>query len=211
MKVILLTNVENVGLAGDVASVKNGYFRNFLNPRSMAVEATEGNLKMMENRRKQLREEAEKLVQEARESGEKLRDLTINFVMKAGANDRLFGSVATGDIAEKLKEQGYEIEKRQIVIPYPIKEVGTFPAMVKVHTHVQVPINVVVEREQTEEEIAEAKAAEEAAAEEAAAEEAAAEEAAAEEAPAEAASEGSETAGAEAGEEEKTAEEPPAE
>jgi len=201
MKIILLTNVENVGLAGDVASVKNGYFRNFLNPRSMAVEATAGNLKMRESRRKKLREEAEKLVQEAKASGEKLRDVTINFVMKAGANDRLFGSVSTADIAGKLNEQGYEVDKRQVVIPYPIKEVGKFSATVKIHTHVHVPIKVVVEREKSEEEIA----AEAAAAEEAAAAQAQAEEAASEEAPAE---DGEATA---ATEENAAEEEPPAE
>lgn len=203
MKIILLTNVENVGLAGDVASVKNGYFRNFLSPRSMAVEATTGNLKMMESRRKKLREEAEKFVQEARESGEKLRDVTITFTMKAGANDRLFGSVSTADIAGKLNEQGYEVEKRQIVIPYPIKEVGTFGATVKIHTHVHVPIKIVVEREQTEEEIA---------AEAEAAEDAAAAEAEAEAAEAEAGEGGEENAPAEESTaDEKTAEEPPAE
>ncbi len=167
MKVILLKNVENVGLAGDVAAVKNGYFRNFLSPRSMAIAASAGNLKMMESRRKSLRAEAEKLVLEARESGEKLREVTITFSMKAGANDRLFGSVSTADIAERLLEEGYEIDKRQVVIPYAIKELGKFSATVKIHTHVHVPIKVVVERELSEQEIADeaAEAAELAAAE----------------------------------------------
>jgi large subunit ribosomal protein L9 len=155
MKVILLKNVENVGLAGDVAAVKNGYFRNFLSPRSMAIEASSGNLKMMEHRRKSLRAEAEKLVLEAREAGEKLREVTITFTMKAGANDRLFGSVSQVDIAERLVAEGYEVDKRQVVIPYPIKEVGKFSATVKIHTHVHVPVKVVVERERSEEEIAE--------------------------------------------------------
>lgn len=152
MKIILLSNVENVGLAGDVASVKNGYYRNFLNPRQMAVEATPGNLKMMEARRKKLRAEAEKVVQQARQEGDKLREVVLKFTMKAGANDRLFGSVNAGDIAEALGAQGYTVEKRQVVIPYAIKEIGTFSATVKVHTHVHVPVKVIVEKEQVVEE-----------------------------------------------------------
>lgn len=170
MKVILLSNVENVGLAGDVASVKNGYYRNFLGPRSMAVEASAGNLKMMEARRKKLRAEAEKVVQEARDAGAKLRDLTLRFVMKAGANDRLFGSVTAGDIAERLTLEGHPVEKRQVVIPYAIKEVGTFSATVKVHTHVHVPVKVIVEREAVVEEAPETEAVEAGAEGEAAAE-----------------------------------------
>jgi large subunit ribosomal protein L9 len=152
MKVILLSNVENVGLAGDVASVKNGYYRNFLGPRSIAVEATPGNLKMMEARRKALRAEAERQVEEARDAGAKLRDLTLTFTMKAGQNDRLFGSVGAQDIADRLSQEGHAVEKRQVVIPYAIKQIGTFAATIKVHTHVHVPIKVVVLREKTEEE-----------------------------------------------------------
>jgi large subunit ribosomal protein L9 len=163
MKVILLSNVENVGLAGDVANVKNGYYRNFLGPRQIAVEATDGNLKMMEARRKSLRAEAERQVAEAKDAGAKLRDFTVTFTMKAGANDRLFGSVTSQDIADRLTAEGHPVDKRQVVIPYAIKQLGNFSATVKVHTHVQVPIRVVVLRERTEEEILDEAAALEAA------------------------------------------------
>lgn len=168
MRIILLDNVENVGLAGDVANVKNGFYRNYLQPRQIAVEATDGNLKMYEQRRKKLREEAQKKVEAARGEAERVREVVLTFVRRAASNNRLFGSVTADDIAAALNEQGYEFTKRDVVIPGPLKDVGAHSATIKVHSHVHVPIQVVIEREVTEEEAAEAEEEERMAAERAA-------------------------------------------
>lgn len=161
MKVILLSSVESVGLPGDVASVKNGYYRNFLGPRGMAVVATPSNLKTWESRRASMRAEAEAQVKDAESVGERLKEIVINFSKRAAANDRLYGSVTGGDIAEQLALEGYEVEKRNIVLPGPIKSIGEFRAVVKIHSHVHIPVKIVVVKEITEEE---ARAAEEEAA-----------------------------------------------
>lgn len=161
MKVILLSSVESVGLPGDVASVKNGYYRNFLGPRGMAVVATASNLKTWESRRASMRAEAEAQVKDAESVGDRLKEIVINFSKRAAANNRLYGSVTGGDIAEQLAAEGYEVEKRNIVLPGPIKSIGEFTAVVKIHSHVHIPVKIIVVKEITEEE---ARAAEEEAA-----------------------------------------------
>lgn len=145
MKVILLKNVENVGLPGETAEVKPGHYRNFLLPRGWAVEATRGNLKMLQSRRQKLSHEAETIVKEADEIGAKLKEVTLTFIEKASDNERLFGSVTPADIADKLTAEGFDIHKRHVALSEPIKSVGSFQAMVKLHSNVSVPVKVVVE------------------------------------------------------------------
>lgn len=146
MKVILYQSVENLGLPGEIASVKPGYYRNFLGPRGIASPATPGNLKQLESRRKRLEAEASKLVNAAKAIGDRLKGVTLTFVMRAGTNDRLFGSVTSADVAEKLAEQGIEVDRRKIAVP-AIKTVGTYTAKVKLHANIASPITIVVERE----------------------------------------------------------------
>jgi large subunit ribosomal protein L9 len=152
MKVILLKHVENVGLPGEVASVANGYYRNFLLPRRLALEATESNLKSLASKREKLRKDAEKVVEAAEELGARLQSLTLKFVEKVSEKDRLFGSITTTDIARKLESIGYKLQRRNIALPQVIKTVGTFSANVRIHSNVSVPITIVVEKEAGEEE-----------------------------------------------------------
>lgn len=148
MKVILFQTVENVGLPGDIAAVKPGYYRNFLGPRGIAVEASPGNLKQLEQKRKKLQEEAAKLVSSAKEVGERLKEATLTFVMRAGENDRLFGSVTSADVAEKLSELGFDVDKRRISVP-SIKTLGKFSARVKLQANMAAPVTIIVERDKS--------------------------------------------------------------
>ena len=145
MEVILFETVANLGVRGKICQVRPGYFRNFLSPRGMAVEATAGNIKALQDKIKKLEREAEEEVKEARTEAEKLNDLTLNFEMKCGESGKLFGSVTNMSIAEKLKEAGFEIDRHKIVIPNPIKDLGTHPILIKVHHHVSATISILVE------------------------------------------------------------------
>ncbi|MBI1785569.1 50S ribosomal protein L9 [Candidatus Sumerlaeota bacterium] len=162
MKVILFKSVENLGLPGEITEVKAGYFRNFLQPRGIAVEASPGNLKSLEQKRKKLAAEAAKIVKAAEALGEQLKGVTLTFTLKAGENDRLFGSVTTADVADQLAGMGFEIDRKRISLPSSIKTLGTYNAKVKLEGNVNVPIAVIVKRdgppikeEKTEEKTAE--------------------------------------------------------
>lgn len=159
MKVVLFENVESLGLPGDIASVKPGYFRNYLSPRGMAVEATPGNLKMYERKMSKLRAESEKILAAARAVVDRLNDVKVEFEMRAGQNGRLFGSVTTADVAEKLQAMGFEeVDKRKVAMA-AIKETGKFTAKVRLQGSVAATIHVIVKREGAEEEEAAAAAA----------------------------------------------------
>ena len=144
MKVILLENVDNIGLPGQTADVRPGYYRNFLLPRSLAVEATASNLKGLEHKRKKLEKEAERIMGEARSTGDRLREVSLKFVEKVADQGKLFGSVTAGDIQARLAELGFDIDRRKIGVDH-IKTVGKFTANIKLHTTLSVPITILVE------------------------------------------------------------------
>lgn len=145
MKVILLENMDNLGLPGNLAEVRPGYYRNFLQPRGIAVEATTHNLRALEERRRHLQRKAEVIMNEAKSLGDRLRGVTLKFIEKVGENNRLFGSVTTGDIAARLAELGFEIDRRKIHLSEAIKATGKFIANVKLHTQLSAPVTVIVE------------------------------------------------------------------
>lgn len=147
MQIILMENVENVGLPGELANVKPGYFRNFLGPRGLAVKATPGNLKSLEEKRAKLDKAAEEIRGAAKELGVRLQAVPLKFVEKNSETGRLFGSVSTGDIARKLGEQGFEIDRRQIAMRQAIKDIGTYSAVVKLHAGHSVTIEIEVDPE----------------------------------------------------------------
>lgn len=147
MQIILMGNVENVGLPGELANVKRGYFRNYLGPRGLAVRATPGNLKSLEEKRAKLDKEADKIRGAAKELGVRLQAVPLKFVEKNSETGRLFGSVSTGDIARKLAEQGFDIDRRQIAMRQAIKEIGSFSAVVKLHAGHSVTIAIEVDPE----------------------------------------------------------------
>jgi large subunit ribosomal protein L9 len=148
MQVILRERLENLGNAGDVVSVKPGYARNYLVPKGLAYEATDANLKRIGREREQaVRREAE-AVGAARESAKAIEGLSVTFTARAGEEGKLFGSITSSDIAEKLAEQGVEIDRRQIQLDEPIKALGVFTVPVRLHSEVRPELKVWVVKEE---------------------------------------------------------------
>ena len=150
MKVILISDVENVGVVGDIKEVKNGMARNYLFPRKLAVKATESNLKAWKSKIEAIRLRKTEVLENAKTLAEKLEGLEISISAKAGEEDRLFGSVTSQNISDALKEKGFEISRRDILLDGTLKELGTYTVALKLHTDVtqQVTVNVVKEEEQ---------------------------------------------------------------
>jgi large subunit ribosomal protein L9 len=147
MQIILQEDVEKLGHRGDVVSVKPGYARNFLLPKKLAVEATPGNMKALERIRGALSKKTATELDAAKKQAELLSQVSLKFTRKTGENDRMFGSVTTGDIADGLKAQGFSIDKRQVQLADPLKALGEFPVTVKVFRDVAAEIKVHVEKE----------------------------------------------------------------
>lgn len=148
MDAILFENVQNLGSRGSVVTVAPGYFRNFLSPRGLAVEATESNKCRLQDKLKRLERLALEEAKAARSEAERLEDLTLTFRLKAGEDDKLFGSVTNINIAEALAEAGYEIDRHHIAIPEAIKRLGMFTVEVKLHHEVTAKVKVLVEKEE---------------------------------------------------------------
>lgn len=149
MKVILISDVENIGSVGDVKEVKNGMARNYLFPRKLAIKATETNLKAWESRIEAIRLRKTEILENARALGEKLEGLEISIPAKSGEEGRLFGSITSQNISDALGEKGFEISRRDIALDGTIKALGTYSVALKLHTNVTRHITVnVVEEEQ---------------------------------------------------------------
>ncbi len=153
MKVILRQDFENLGKFGDIVNVRDGYARNFLIPRKIALPATPGNIKMIENEKKQRAFKLERERLSAQQLAEKLAGLEITIPMRAGENERLFGSVTVQMIANEIAKMGFEIERRKILLDEPIKSLGNYEVVVKLHPEVtaRVKVNVVRAEEEREE------------------------------------------------------------
>lgn len=142
MKVILLTEVKGLGKADDVVEVNDGYARNLLFKKNLALEATPVNLNAIKLKKGSLAEKARRELLEAKENGKKLSDQRISLTMKSGEGGRLYGAVTAMDIAAILEKQGYKIDKKHILIKTPIKAVGSFEVTLKLHADVSVNITV---------------------------------------------------------------------
>lgn len=149
MKVILQEDVRNLGKMGDVANVSDGYARNYLIPKNLAIEANVKNVKSLEHEKRKLEDKAKKIRNEALGLSERLSSLTLTLRAKAGEEEKLFGSVTNKDVAEALKAEGLDIDRKRILLDEPIKRLGSYTVGVKVHPEVtaQVNINVVPESE----------------------------------------------------------------
>ena len=147
MQIILFQNVERLGMQGDVVSVATGYFRNYLGPRGIAVEATESNMSRLEAKRKRLRATAELQLNEAGTVAARLSQLEVRFVMKAIDEKKLFGSVQDHDIVERIKAEGFEIERRQVVLKEPLKTLGEHQVKINMLGHVEAQVKVIIEPE----------------------------------------------------------------
>jgi large subunit ribosomal protein L9 len=150
MEVILREDVEKLGSRGQVVKVADGYARNFLLPRRLAVPATEANRKIVEQERQAaLRREAKEKAA-AEELARMLSGLVLATTQKAGEADQLFGSVTAKDIAELLEKQGYQIDRKKILLDHPIKTLGEHKVTLKLHREVSVEITVNVNKEESE-------------------------------------------------------------
>jgi large subunit ribosomal protein L9 len=158
MDVILKEDVAKLGARGDVVKVAEGYGRNYLLPRKLAIEATPANRAVIE----QMRASAVRRL--AREKGDaealakQLAGVELSFTRKSGEHDQLFGSVTSADIARELEHKGFSIDRRKIQLDEPLKTIGDFPVPIKLHKDVIVPVKVTIQKEATAEEPATAEA-----------------------------------------------------
>ncbi len=150
MEVILKKSVEGLGSSGDVLNVADGFARNYLLPKQLAVHATERNRKFLEHQIRVIDQQESKDRDHAREIAAQIVDVTCHLTRRAGENDRLFGSVTPADIVESLRAAAnIELDRRYIELSEPIRELGAFTVTVKLHTDVTTELRVVVEREET--------------------------------------------------------------
>jgi large subunit ribosomal protein L9 len=141
MEVILKQDIQSIGSKNDIVTVKNGYGRNFLIPKGMAVLATPSAKKMHEENIRQRAHKEEKIKNEAQEAAKKIGKISLSIGAKTSSTGKIFGSVNTIQLAEALKEKGYEIERKNISIPEDqIKEIGKYTATIKLHKEVSVDI-----------------------------------------------------------------------
>ena len=147
MKIILKKDVENVGKAGDVVSVKDGYGRNYLIPKGFGIKATRSNMKIVEELQKNEAKKLKKAEGAALGLAKKLKDISVTATVKVGEDDKLFGAVTTQTIAELLAEKELKINKHDILLDEAIKELGVFDVPVKVGAGVKAEIKVWVVKE----------------------------------------------------------------
>ena len=147
MKIILKKDVQSLGKAGEVFQVKRGYARNYLIPTGVAIEATSANVKSFEQDSKLDKIRAEKGKKAALELADKLSQVSVTAVVQVGEQDKVFGSVTSQNIADLLKESGYEIDRKKIVLDDPLKALGVFDVPIKLHADVEAKIKVWVVRE----------------------------------------------------------------
>ena len=147
MKVILLEDVRGNGKAGDVANVSDGYARNMLIPRGLAVEATAQNIKQLEKKKEAMAKKFAEDKAAALELKKKLEEVTVEVRTKAGKDGKVFGSVTSKDIADALNQMGFDIDKKKIQLDSPIKATGMTDVNVKLFTEIsgKVKVNVVSE------------------------------------------------------------------
>jgi large subunit ribosomal protein L9 len=155
MEVILKEDVPNLGLRGDVVKVADGYGRNYLLPRKMAMQATEANKAVIEQMKTAAARRSASEKAQAEQLATKLQPVELSFTRKSGEAGHLFGSVTSADIAAELASNGYEIDRRKIQLSDPLKSVGEFTVAIKLHREVSAHIKVKVLAEATEEETAE--------------------------------------------------------
>lgn len=147
MKVILKGDAGKLGSLGNEVEVADGYGRNYLLPKGLAVLATRSNKFIIENQKKKILEQLKKNKDEVESMVKELVAVDVIFKRKVGESEKLFGSVTSQDIAEFLNAKGFNIDKRKILIDEPLKSIGTFPVSIKVHPEVPCTINVKVEKD----------------------------------------------------------------
>lgn len=149
MEVLLLRNVDQLGQAGDIKRVADGYARNYLIPRGLAVVATPGAIKQAKQVRQATASRQAKALSEAQALAQLLDGISVTFQARAGESDRLYGSITSANIAEALAEKvGQDVDRRKIDLEEPIKELGTHAVTVRLAYEAEAKVTVVVEREE---------------------------------------------------------------
>ena len=146
MKVILQENMENLGHIGDVVKVAPGYARNYLIPKKFAMLANERNTKALEHAKRQLEYKKNKVLELAKAFATKIEGIVLNIAHQAGEEGKLFGSVTNMELAEKLKAQGIEIDRKKIALADPIKHLGEYSVTVKIQPEVTAALKVIVSK-----------------------------------------------------------------
>ncbi|MDU1580141.1 50S ribosomal protein L9 [Finegoldia magna] len=148
MKVILTSDVEKLGKAGEMVNAKTGFARNFLLPNKLAVQATKENIKIWEEKQAELRAIERENIKNANELKEKIENTKVKIIAKTGEGDRLFGSITSMDIEKALKEQhDLDVDKKKIEMKDNIKSLGTFNVIVKVYPDINANLEVIVDKE----------------------------------------------------------------
>jgi large subunit ribosomal protein L9 len=143
MEILLIENVQNLGVRGDVVNVKDGYARNFLLPRKKALPVTSGNKRLIElEKERNLKMRAKELA-DAQAQAAKLEAIALTIAKKVGENGTLFGSVTNGDVADLLKAKGFELEKQSITVPH-VKTVGTYDVDIRLYSGVHAKLHIEV-------------------------------------------------------------------
>jgi len=148
MKVILKEDVGKLGYMGDIVTVAEGYARNYLLPRGIAAVADTKNIRSLEHEKRVIARRADKQKADAQSFADKISAITLKLKAKAGEEDKLFGSVTAMDIAEALKAEGVEVDRKKIVLEEPIKRLGSHSASVKVARDINATVNIEVEAEE---------------------------------------------------------------
>ncbi len=151
MEVILKEDVPKLGNRGDVVKVAEGYGRNYLLPKKLAIEANQANKAVIEQMKAAALRRAAREKGDAETLAKTLEGVSITFVRRAGEHDQLFGSVTSTDIAAQLEKQGHTIDRRKIVLDHPLKTVGEFAVPIHLHRDVNANIKVTIEKEAEEE------------------------------------------------------------
>ncbi len=147
MKVLLQADVESLGNAGEIVNVSDGYARNFLIPRKLAVVADEKNLRVFEHLKRQTEEKVKKIKKQAESLAEKLSNLTLTIAAKAGEEGKLFGSITSINIAEELKKEGFNIDRKKILLEQPLKMIGNYEVKIKMEGNITANLKIAIVKE----------------------------------------------------------------
>ena len=150
MEVILKEDVAKLGSRGDVVKVAEGYGRNFLLPRKLAIEASANNKAVIEQMKAASVRRSAKEKTQAEELAKQFDGLSVTFQRRSGEGDHLFGSVTSGDIADALEKKSFHVDRRKIQLHEPLKQIGEFDVPVKLHKDVTTHLKVVIEKEAVE-------------------------------------------------------------
>ena len=150
MKIILKQDFDELGFAGDIVRVSDGYARNFLIPKDIALEASKKNLKFMETQKKKIEVKRLKAKEDAEKISEKIKDTIVTIRQKVGEEGKLYGSVTSMDIAAQMEKKGLIIDRRKITLDRPIKSLGEFDVPIKLYPEVTGSVKVVVVPEEAE-------------------------------------------------------------